>query len=118
MAAGAAKVCVFGRGIGTYRQLPGIGVFAAPAAYKATQSRLELPPLTATVNGSPGCREVGHVSAGGAPSSFVIVAWPWGSAIDAPEGELRFTKKVSLGSGTVSPWIATAIGFVVSPGAK
>ena len=58
-------------------------------------------------------------SADGATSSFVIVPWPWESAIVAVvDTLLRFTKKVSSDSTVGSPLMVTEIVFVVSPGLK
>ena len=51
-------------------------------------------------------------------SSLVIVAWPWLSAIVAPEGLDRLTTNVSLGSTTVSPLTVTSIVCCVVPAAK
>ena len=53
-----------------------------------------------------------------AASSFVIVPWPWASAIVAPDGLERFTTNVSFASTVVSPLTDTSIVWLVVPAAK
>ncbi|GJE61100.1 hypothetical protein MPOCJGCO_3221 [Methylobacterium trifolii] len=54
----------------------------------------------------------------GAGSSLVIVPTPWVSVIVALVAPERFTRKLSLGSKTVSPLASTVMVRLVVPGAK
>ena len=47
-----------------------------------------------------------------------MVPWPWASAMVAPEGLERLTKKVSLGSTVVSPLTVTLMVLLVWPAVK
>jgi hypothetical protein len=49
---------------------------------------------------------------------LVIVPCPCASERLAPDGPVRFTKKVSFGSTIVSPFTMMVTVFVVSPGAN
>ena len=77
-----------------------------------------LPANTVTLKDAPGITVPAGQTTGGGVSSVVIVPCPWPSPRSAPEAPDRFTKKVSVASGDVSPLTSTVTVFVLSPAAK
>ena len=71
-----------------------------------------------TTIGWPSVAVVSATERVGMASSSTIVACPWPSAIAALTASLRFTKKVSSGSTTVSPFTVRVMGCDVVPGRK
>ena len=61
--------------------------------------------------------EQSPIETGGA-SSFRMVTTPWPTAMSAPTGFERFTKKVSFGSSTPSAWTVGVRTWIVAPGLK